>query len=71
MSFSPSQNLLKPVAAGKFLDLSPHTLAKKRMTGDGPPYIKIGVAVRYDLKVLQEYVARRVRSSTSDKGGDR
>jgi hypothetical protein len=68
MSFPPSQKLLNSVAAGQFLDLSAHTLAKKRMTGDGPRFIKLGAAVRYDLKDLQEYVARRVRLSTSDQG---
>jgi hypothetical protein len=70
MSFLPSQRLLKPVAAGEFLGLSAHTLAKKRMTGEGPRFAKIGGAVRYDLKDLQEFVARSVRLSTSDQGAD-
>jgi hypothetical protein len=66
MSFLPSQKLLRPVAAGEFLGLSAHTLAKKRMTGDGPRFIKLGAAVRYDLKDLQDFVARSVRHSTSE-----
>jgi hypothetical protein len=69
MSFLASQKLLKPVAAGEFLGVSSHTLAKKRMTGDGPRFIKFGGAVRYDLKDLQDFVARSVRHSTSDQGG--
>jgi predicted DNA-binding transcriptional regulator AlpA len=63
------QRLLRPAAAAKVLDLSPSTLAKKRMTGDGPRFVKLGGAVRYDLKDLQEFVARSVRHSTSDQGG--
>jgi hypothetical protein len=68
MSFLPSQKLLKPDAAGEFLGLSAHTLAVKRMTGDGPRFIKLGGAVRYDLKDLQDFVARLKRSSTSSGG---
>jgi hypothetical protein len=69
MSFLASQTLLRPVAAGEFLGVSAHTLAKKRMTRDGPRFIKFGGAVRYDLKDLQDFVARSVRRSTSDQGG--
>jgi hypothetical protein len=67
MSFLPSEKLLKPVAAGQFLGVSAHTLAKRRMTGEGPRFIKFGGAVRYDLKDLQEFVARHARRSTSDR----
>jgi predicted DNA-binding transcriptional regulator AlpA len=67
MSFLPSQKLLRPADAAEFLDLSTSTLAKKRMTGDGPRFVKFGGgAVRYDLKDLQEFVARSVRRSTSE-----
>ena len=69
MSLLPSQKLLRPSAAGEFLGLSAHTLAKKRMTGDGPRFIKLGGAVRYDLKDPEEFVAHSVRRSTSDQGG--
>jgi hypothetical protein len=69
MSFLPSQKLLKPVAAGEFLGVSAHTLAKRRMTGEGPRFIKFGGAIRYDLKDLQEFVARSTRRSTSEYGG--
>jgi len=34
-------------AAAKYLGLSVLTLRKARMTGNGPPYIKLGAAVRY------------------------
>jgi predicted DNA-binding transcriptional regulator AlpA len=66
MSILPSQKLLRSADAAKFLDLSTSTLAKRRMTGDGPRFVKFGGAVRYDLKDLQEFVARSVRRSTSE-----
>jgi hypothetical protein len=69
MSSLHSQKLLKPADAAEFLDLSASTLAKRRMTGDGPRFIKFGGTVRYDLKDLQEFVAQSARRSTSDQGG--
>jgi hypothetical protein len=69
LAFPSSQKLLKSDAAGELLGLSAHTLAKMRMTGDGPRFIKLGAAVRYSFTDLQEFVARSVRHSTSDHGG--
>jgi hypothetical protein len=60
--------LVKPAVAATILDRSVSTLAKDRMKGTGCPYIKDGGAVRYDLRVLEEYAARRTRRSTSDTG---
>ena len=43
------------------------TLAKMRLRGDGPPYIKMGPrAVAYDIVVLDEYMAAGQRHSTSE-----
>lgn len=67
MSSPHPQKLLRPADAAEFLDLSRSTLAKRRMTGDGPRFIKFGGAIRYDLKDLQEFVAQSTRRSTSDQ----
>jgi len=69
MSSEHFQKLLKPADAAAFLDLSRSTLAKRRMTGNGPRFVKFGASVRYSLQDLEEYVARSARSSTSDQGG--
>jgi len=47
--------------------VSPRTLERKRWTGDGPPYVKIGGAVRYRLDDIEAYEAeqRRVPRQTS------
>jgi hypothetical protein len=42
------------------------TLAKKRMDGSGPPYVKIGRSVRYPVRAGLEWMAAQLRRSTSD-----
>jgi predicted DNA-binding transcriptional regulator AlpA len=69
MSSVHFQKLLKPADAAAFLDLSKSTLAKRRMTGDGPRFVKFGASVRYSLQDLEEYVAQSARRSTSDQSG--
>jgi len=65
MSYDP---LLTPRDASAFLGLSRSWLAKLRLTGDGPPFIKLGRQVRYRLGDLEAWLNGQVRSSTSDSG---
>jgi predicted DNA-binding transcriptional regulator AlpA len=58
--------LLHPKDAAKILNLSTSWLAKARLRGDGPRYVKIGRAVRYPESSLREYVKSRMRGSTSE-----
>jgi hypothetical protein len=58
--------LLTPEEAAKFLKLSTDWLAKSRMTGKGPEFIKIGRAIRYSMSSLQKFIQARSRKSTSD-----
>jgi predicted DNA-binding transcriptional regulator AlpA len=69
MSSVHFQKLLRPADAAAFLDLSRSTLAKRRMTGNGPRFVKFGASVRYSLQDLEEYVAQSARRSTSDRDG--
>lgn len=57
--------LLTPKQAAAFLNLSASWLAKARLNGGGPPYIKMGGAVRYDATVLREWMRGKQRLSTS------
>ena len=57
---------LRTPAAAKYLGLSPRTLEKMRLTGDGPQYYKLGRAVVYDTYDLDRWVSGRARRSTSD-----
>jgi len=52
--------------AATYLGLSASTLAKKRMTGDGPPYFKLGRKVLYDTKILDGWLDSRICTSTSE-----
>jgi len=60
--------LLTPHDAAEFLALSRSWLAKLRLTGDGPPYVKLGRQVRYRLGDLEAWLQGHVQRSTSDTG---
>jgi predicted DNA-binding transcriptional regulator AlpA len=42
-------------------------LAKSRMRGDGPPYIRIGRSIRYTVAALLQWMKSRQRRSTSEE----
>jgi predicted DNA-binding transcriptional regulator AlpA len=53
--------------AAKYVALAESTLTKMRLTGDGPPFVKVGPrAVAYRKADLDLWLAARVRRSTSD-----
>jgi predicted DNA-binding transcriptional regulator AlpA len=57
--------------AAAYIHLSPSTLAKMRMRGDGPPYMKAGPrVVIYDQDDLDAWLAARSRRSTSQLADD-
>ncbi len=63
--------LLTPQQAARQLGLSQSWLAKLRVYGTGPVFVKIGRLVRYRPKDLIEWAEARVRHSTSDEGNKR
>lgn len=61
-----TKNLRAPAAA-EYLGMSPSTLAKMRLRGDGPIYMKAGPrVVLYDLADLDAWLESCRRKSTSD-----
>jgi predicted DNA-binding transcriptional regulator AlpA len=46
--------------------VSASTWNKRRLTGDTPPFLKIGSSVRYHLPTVKDWMAGRVRRSTSE-----
>jgi excisionase family DNA binding protein len=60
-------NLLSPKEAAKVLKVSLSWLAKARMNGDGPPYIRIGRSIRYSEAALLQWLKSRQRLSTSEQ----
>jgi predicted DNA-binding transcriptional regulator AlpA len=63
----PDFILLSPKEAAHRLKVSTSWLAKARMRGDGPPFIKIGSrAIRYAEAALIQWTKGRQRLSTSE-----
>ena len=56
---------LNPKEAAQFLKCSTSFLAKKRLSGDGPPYHKLGRSIRYAEPALLQWMKSRQRLSTS------
>ncbi len=63
-----TQPLLREGEVAEILNVQVATLRRWRWSGDGPRFIKLGAAVRYDPQELKDYLTKRVRSSTSDPG---
>ena len=59
--------LLTAKEAARLLKVSLSWLAKARMRGDGPPYIRIGRSIRYAEAVLIQWMKGRQRMSTSEQ----
>ena len=55
--------------AAAWLNLSPRTLDRYRMSGDGPVFHRFGGRVRYLVADLEAWASARRRASTSDDGG--
>lgn len=59
--------LLTPNETAERLKVSLSWLAKARMRGDGPAYIKVGRAVRYTQAALLQWLKSRQHLSTSEQ----
>jgi predicted DNA-binding transcriptional regulator AlpA len=66
-TLAPFERLLTPSETADLLGVSLSWLAKARLRGDGPRYIKIGRAVRYPESAIRDYLKARTRTSTSEK----
>jgi predicted DNA-binding transcriptional regulator AlpA len=62
--------LLTQADAAKLLCLSERTLERMRLQGNGPSYVKANRSVRYRESDLEEWIQRRVVSSTSAIGAN-
>ena len=54
--------------AARFLGLSAKTLARYRVTGDGPVFHRFGNRIRYRREDLEAWAETRRRASTFDDG---
>ena len=67
-SIPPFENVYTTKETAVRLKVSQSFLAKKRVSGGGPKFIKLGRVVRYPESAILEYLAAQVRTSTSDLG---
>ena len=65
MSEHDDCRLFKPIEAAHFLGLSQSWLAKLRLTGDGPQYMKVGRQIRYSRADLMSWAEKSLRQNTS------
>ena len=63
-----ARNYLSTRQAAEWLGLSPRTLDRYRVTGEGPVFHRFGSRVRYLLADLEAWAKSRRRASTSDDG---
>ena len=62
------KNYLNTREAAAWLNLSPRTLDRYRVSGDGPVFHRFGGRVRYQIADLETWASARRRVSTSDDG---
>jgi len=58
--------ILNQKEAAKLLGVSTRTLERLRIAGTGPQFTRLGRLVRYRECDLADYVARNLRTSTSE-----
>lgn len=59
-----AQDILVTKEAARLMRMSHRTLEDWRLTGDGPPYLKVGRRVLYRLADLLEFLDGAVRRNT-------
>jgi len=58
--------LLPPEVVAELTGLTRSRLAKLRMSGDGPRYVKLGKAIRYRRSAVEAWLSQLERRSTTD-----
>jgi predicted DNA-binding transcriptional regulator AlpA len=66
---SQHKTLLRVAEAAAFCGLSVSTMAKRRLAGKPPIFRKIGFAVRYDVRDLDDFLVSCTRHSTAEDAG--
>lgn len=65
VALSP-ERIVNTEAAAHLLNVSAVTLAKWRVTGEGPRFLKFGRSVKYRISDLQEWILGQQRESTAE-----
>ena len=66
------KRILRTPAAAEYLGVSASTLEKRRLSGDGPRFLRLGGrAVGYDRRDLDKWLDEQRRSMSGTDGGMR
>lgn len=68
MENTSTHRLVNERKAAERLGIKVCTIRRWHWSGDGPPFIKVGAAVRYDVVDLEAFIDAGRRTSTSDRG---
>ena len=60
--------LLTTAEAARLLGVDRRTLERWRVSGDGPPFIRVGGVRRYSVRDLTEWIEGQKARSTADLG---
>jgi len=60
------RTMLDAKAAAALLGVAAQTMARWRCEGGGPPFLKLGGSVRYDVRDLERWIEGQRRRSTSE-----
>ena len=71
MQNQEQEKYLSEKALAKRWGVAPRTLQKWRWRGIGPPYIKIGIAVRYTPENIKKFEEENMHSTTSKSRSSR
>lgn len=63
---SDQNRIARPPEAARIVGLSVSTLAKRRLRGEPPQFVKLGRAVGYRVTDLEAWLEDSRRASTSD-----
>ena len=66
MSKNNFNQRMRTAEAAEYCGLSKSTMDKYRITGEGPSFIKLGRAVVYDVVDLDQWLASKRVTSTSE-----
>lgn len=66
-----NEKLLDAATVAEIVGLAPATLAKRRVNGDGPPFVKLGARVLYPEKELHTWIEARPRFQNTTEATER
>lgn len=67
MKDQTKREIMDAVQAAEYLQVAVQTLARWRVEGTGPVFIKVGGLVRYELTDLNEFMDARRRKPASGR----